>query len=63
MDFGHAKDICKLGQSESCCRYLMIGGKDFQCAKLTLHKDSINKKVENGELNAQGDNCDGIEND
>ena len=62
MDIGHAKDICKLGQAEDCCRYLMVGGNGFECAKLTKLKKTIDKKVKSGIFKAQGDNCDGIEN-
>jgi len=62
MDIGHAKDTCKLGQAEDCCRYLMAGGNGFECAKLTKLKEAIDKKVEAGTFNAHGDNCDGLEN-
>lgn len=61
MDLGQAKDICKLGQAEECCRYLMVG-EGFECAKLTKLKKTIDAKVKAGTFNAQGDNCDGIEN-
>ena len=62
MDIGQAKDICKLGQAEDCCRYLMVGGNGFECAKLTSLKADIDEKVKAGKFNAQGDNCDGREN-
>jgi len=51
--------LCKIGQGKACCRYLVMGTGGFECIKLTSMKSTVDEKVELGEFNAQGDNCDG----
>ncbi len=30
----HVKDVCKIGQGNLCCRYLVVGKDGFECVKL-----------------------------
>jgi hypothetical protein len=60
MDFEHTKKICKLGQGEECCAYLVCGANGFECAKnYPVFKETIGERVRNGMMNAKGDHCDG----
>ena len=61
IDENTRTNVCKFGQMEQCCRYLMLG-EGFFCAKLrpTL-KAELDRKVEHGTIIAKGDNCEGVE--
>jgi len=60
MDDQKIKEVCKLGQKEATCRYLMAGPAGFECAKNTkIARALIDARVEAGDFVAQGDNCDG----
>ena len=57
----HINSVCKMGQGASCCKYLVMGTKGFECMKT----DPKNKKVidDNWATTphvAQGDNCEGF---
>lgn len=59
----HVRLICKIGQEEKCCKYLVMGTKGFECMKANPES----KKVvdDNWSRNAhvsQGDNCNGVSN-
>jgi len=56
----YVKDVCKMGKGIECCRYLMMGSKGWECAKLSDEaKVMIDNRVKAGKFNAQGDNCEG----
>lgn len=56
-------EICKIGQGADCCKYLTIGGKGFECAKVDAKwKSIVDKAWAENEHVAQGDNCEGKEN-
>jgi len=56
----HVKNVCKIGQNENCCRYLMAGGGGFECGKTDKRaKIVIDQRVEHGMFTAKADNCDG----
>ena len=58
LDDKQIKEVCKLGQGEKCCRYLICGGEGFECAKLmTPLKYDIDYKAST--MSAKGDNCEG----
>jgi hypothetical protein len=60
MDMTYIKDVCKIGQGASCCRYLTMGAKGFECAKLEdKFKVSIDERVETGQMVSAGNNCEG----
>lgn len=51
--------VCKMGQGAECCRYLTLGGlSGWGCAKHTSMAWAIDQRAEN--MNAKGDNCDGV---
>lgn len=41
-------NICKAGQGAACCRYILVDGNGFTCAKNTLFQYMIDKRVEEG---------------
>lgn len=56
----YVMNVCKIGQKQECCRYLMGGPNGFECAKLSeFMKSTIDARAH--EMNAKGDNCDGME--
>ena len=55
----YAKEICKIGQGEECCAFLLMGAKGFECAKGTFTQNAINLRLAEGTMNAKGDNCPG----
>ena len=55
----HAKEMCKVGQGEECCAFLLMGADGFECAKGTFAEDVINLRLAEGTMNAKGDNCSG----
>lgn len=57
----HVKDICKIGQKDKCCRYLVASGRGFECAKHTELKDHLDERVLTDSIVAQGDNCEGYD--
>lgn len=57
----HVKDVCKIGQGNACCRYLVMGGGGFECAKHSSLRNVLDERVKSKTINAQGDNCPGYE--
>lgn len=61
----HVEGVCK-PFTGSCCRYLALGpdGKgsgQWECMKLkTGYKKLVDARVLLGDMNATGDNCEGI---
>jgi len=55
----HIKNVCKIGQGNECCRYLVMGGRGFECAKHTSLATTLDLRVETETIVARGDNCDG----
>ena len=54
------EEVCKIGQGNDCCRYLLAGSEGFECGKLTELKSVLDKRVTENTIIAQGDNCEGI---
>ena len=52
-------NVCKIGQGHDCCRYLTMGGKGFECQKHSSLAKLLDQRVEDEDINARGDNCDG----
>jgi len=57
----HLKSVCKLGEGEACCSFLMMGGGGFECAKGTPFEKPIRDRLAEGTMNAKGDNCTGFD--
>ena len=55
----HVKETCKIGQGHLCCRYLVMGGRGFECVKHTSMATLLDNRVETETIVARGDNCDG----
>lgn len=58
----HIKNVCKIGQGQDCCRYLLCGANGFECGKLGSLKQIIDNKVFRNQMTAQSDNCEGVKN-
>lgn len=57
----HIQNICKIGQGDLCCRYLVVGSAGFECMKISPgNKATIDKAWANSDHVAQGDNCAGV---
>lgn len=56
---GHVHRVCLIGQGNACCRYLVMGSKGFECAKLSSLRRTLDTRAEAGSIVAIGDNCDG----
>lgn len=53
--------ICKNIDNKKTCRYIMyMEPVGFFCAKNTKFKQILDEKVEDGDMFAQGDNCEGL---
>jgi len=52
-----SKEICKRGQGEDCCRYLMNNGGNWNCGKGSNFEAMINEKA--GTMSAKSNNCSG----
>lgn len=55
----YVRKVCKLGQGENACSFLMPYLDIFECAKGTVAERLINKRREEGRIKAKGDNCEG----
>ena len=55
----YVAEICKIGQGISCCRFLVVGPKGFECVKFTEHRHLLDFRAATGTMTAQSDNCDG----
>lgn len=59
LSFKHMGEICKYGQDEACCRFLVCGAEGLSCAKHTSLKEHLDDRVQRGRMIARGDNCSG----
>ena len=57
------KEVCKLGHGVKCCAFICCGPDGFECLKGTSLEAAIRQRLAAGTMNAQGDNCDGIQED
>jgi hypothetical protein len=54
MSADEAKEMCKLGQGEKCCAFLVMG-KEFECIRMSYPMNgSIFTRLEDGTMNAKG---------
>lgn len=59
-DKAYIKDVCRPGEQERTCRYLVSSTKGIECAKLTELKYTLDRRVKENKFIARGDNCDGM---
>ena len=55
----HVKEVCRIGQGNACCRYMVIGAQGFECVKNTQMKGYLDSRVAMETMVARGDNCEG----
>lgn len=53
--------LCRIGQGAACCRYLVCGGRGFECEKHGELRATLDQRAAAGQMVARGDNCEGIE--
>jgi hypothetical protein len=60
----HATDVCKIGQGNECCRYLIGSPKGLECAKNIIRiRRFADMRVADEDMVARGDNCEGLGNE
>lgn len=53
------KMICRLGQGEKCCPWLVGGANGFECWRMNYPSNSsISHRIDEGTMNAKGKECD-----
>lgn len=64
IDTDHLWNVCKVGQSAACCRYVVAGANGVRCAKHDKEmKTLIDERVAAKTFTARGDNCEGLADD
>lgn len=60
IDFNddYRKTVCRLGHGPACCRYLLLGPGGWACGKLGSMRAAIDLRAP--DMNAKGDNCEGL---
>ena len=56
----HFHEVCKPGQGNACCRYVVAGSKGIECAKHSSLKTILDQRAEAKTMVAQSDNCEGV---
>jgi hypothetical protein len=52
---------CRPGAASNTCRYLLADGDGWQCGKwIPEIRNQIQRRINAGAMNAQGDNCEGL---
>lgn len=63
ISYARGKDICLIGKGQACCRYVVgdiSAGGAIRCAKHEPLGRYLDKRVQEGRMIAQGDNCEGL---
>jgi len=55
----HVKNVCRIGQGNACCCYMVIGAQGFECVKNTQMNGYLDSRVAMETMVARGDNCEG----
>lgn len=55
----HVRNVCKIGQGNECCRYMVLGTQGFECVKNTDMKAYLDARVAMETMVARADNCPG----
>ena len=51
-----ANDICRIGQGEKCCAFLVMATGGFECIRMSYPvNSSIFDRLEKGTMNAKGE--------
>ena len=55
----YVTEVCRIGKESDACRYLIAGPFGFDCAKLSIHGNLLDKRARDKEMTARADNCEG----
>ncbi len=56
LEADESKDICRLGQGEGCCAFLVVGEKGFECIRMDYPGNTmIFDRLKAGTMNAKGE--------
>lgn len=55
------KSVCLLGQGDKTCAFVTCGADGFECAKGTFVESIIRRRLAEGTMRAQGDNCNEVD--
>lgn len=56
----HLESVCKIGQKEKACRYISLSKIGFVCMKKSPAKEKLDEMVDNEQMSARSDNCEGL---
>lgn len=51
------RDVCKIGQGADACRYIIVTGNGFMCARESGMRDLLDMRVAEGTYAAEAVNC------
>lgn len=55
LSIDEAKDICRLGQMEKCCAFLVMSPTGFECIRMSYPANgTIFDRLKEGTMNAKG---------
>jgi len=50
-----AKNICRIGQGDKCCAFLVVSSTDFECVRMDYAtNNTILTRLEEGKMTAKG---------
>jgi len=56
LSLEEAKDICRIGQGEKCCAFLVMAPGGFECIRMSYPMNgSIFSRLKEGTMNAKGE--------
>lgn len=53
------KDVCRIGQGATCCRFLTMSPEGWSCEKHGEHSALLTHRAACGQMTAIADNCAG----
>lgn len=59
LDMDRVRELCRIGQADRCCIFLVASPRGFECAKGSSLEAVLLARRDAGTMVARGDNCDG----
>ena len=56
----HLDTVCKIYHKKNTCRYISLSSIGYVCMKKSPAKEQLDKWVNNGNMSAKADNCEGL---
>ena len=56
----HLDSVCKIEQKDKTCRYIALSKIGYVCMKKSPAKEKLDKMVEEDNIIAKSDNCEGL---